>query len=133
MKTGTLIKELRKAHDMTQEELGNILGVKKAAIQKYEKGEIVNLKLATIQKLCEVFQVEPGRLIYPDAERYDIIYNSKNIAIEVKTIEEIESQYGSETLDMIEYFIKLNEAGKAKAIDMIEDLTEIEKYTKSSR
>lgn len=133
MKTGTLIRELRKAHNMTQEDLGNLLGVKKAAIQKYEKGEIVNLKLATIKKLCEVFQVEPGRLIYPEAEKFDREYNSNKIQIEVKLIEEIEAQYGLEAVNMIAPFTKLNETGKAKAIDMIEDLAEIEKYTKSSR
>lgn len=132
MKTGTLIRELRKAKGMTQEELGDMLGVKKAAIQKYEKGEIVNLKLATIKKLCEVFQIPPGRLIYPDAEKHDIIHNSKNIAIEVKLIEEIEAQYGLEAINMIAPFTKLNETGKAKAIDIVEDMAQLEKYTKSS-
>lgn len=133
MKTGTLIKELRKSRGMTQEDLGKLLGVKKAAIQKYEKGEIVNLKLATIKKLCEIFQIEPGRLIFPDAEKHDIIHKSKNIAIEVKLIEKIEAQYGLEAINMIIPFTKLNETGKARAIDMVEDLAQLEKYTKSSR
>ena len=99
---------------MTQEELGELLGVKKAAIQKYEKGEIVNLKLATIKKLCEVFQIQPGRLIYPEAEKFDQKYNSKELQFEVKLLEDIETKYGMEALEMFEGFTKLNNKGKEK-------------------
>lgn len=133
MHTGTKIKELRKAHGMTQEELGEKLGVKKAAIQKYEKGEIVNLKLATIQKLCEIFQVPPGRLIFPEAEEMDRKHKANKLSFEVKVIEDIEAMYGMEALEMIEGFTKLNEKGKTHALDMLDDMISLEKYTKSSR
>lgn len=133
MHTGTEIKELRKARGMTQEELGALLGVKKAAIQKYEKGEIVNLKLATIKKLCEVFQVSPGRLIFPEGEKMDQEHNSHQLHFEVKVIEDIEAMYGMEALEMIESFTKLNEKGKTHALDMLDDMVLLEKYTKSSR
>ena len=43
MTIGERIKRLRMEKNMTQEELGAILGVKKATIQKYESGEIRNL------------------------------------------------------------------------------------------
>ena len=129
MHTGTKIKELRKAQGMTQEELGELLGVKKAAIQKYEKGEIVNLKLATIQKLCEIFKVPPGRLIFPEAEEMDQKYDSKQLHFEVKLIEDIETTYGMEALEMLEGFTKLNDKGKTRALDTIDDLVSLEKYT----
>lgn len=133
MHTGTKIKELRKQRGWTQEELGEKLGVKKAAIQKYEKGEIVNLKLATIKKLCEIFQIPPGQLIFPEAEEMDKKYNSKQLNFEVKVIEDIETLYGMEALEMIHGFTKLNDKGKTKALDMIDDLTSLEKYVESSR
>lgn len=129
MHTGTKIKELRKAQGMTQEELGELLGVKKAAIQKYEKGEIVNLKLATIKKLCEVFHMPPGRLIFPEAEEMDQKHNSKQLHFEVKVIEDIETMYGMEALEMIEGFTKLNDKGKSRALDMLDDMASLEKYT----
>ena len=65
---GDKIKQLRKDRKMTQEELGRMLGVNKSAIQKYEKGNVINLKLATIQKLCEIFDVDPSEFIFPKAK-----------------------------------------------------------------
>ena len=44
MTTGERIKMLRKEHNLTQEELGAKIGVQKAAIQKYEKGTVKNIK-----------------------------------------------------------------------------------------
>ena len=133
MHTGTKIKELRKQKHLTQEELGEMLGVKKAAIQKYEKGEIVNLKLSTIKKLCEIFNVTPATIIFPEAEEMDQKYNSRQLHFEVKAIEAIEAAYGLKALEMMEGFTKLNEEGKNKAIEMIDDFSLIDKYAKSSR
>lgn len=59
MDTGKLIKELRIKNNMTQEELGEKLGVQKSAIAKYENGRVENLKRSTIQKLSEIFGVSP--------------------------------------------------------------------------
>lgn len=129
MHTGTKIKELRNSKGWTQEELGEKLGVKKAAIQKYEKGEIVNLKLATIKKLCEIFQIPPDQLIFPEADEMDKKYNSKELRFEVKLIEDIETMYGMEALEMFHGFTKLNDKGKTKALDMVDDLVSLEKYT----
>lgn len=44
MNTGEIIKQLRLRRGMSQEELGKKIGVQKAAINKYEKGLVVNLK-----------------------------------------------------------------------------------------
>ena len=48
---------------MTQEDLGKLLGVKKAAINKYETGTVVNLKRSTIENLCNIFNVTPQYLL----------------------------------------------------------------------
>ena len=63
MDTGKLIKELRIKHNMTQEELGEKLGVQKSAIAKYENGRVENLKRSTIQKLSEIFNVSPLKFL----------------------------------------------------------------------
>lgn len=63
MTAGERIKKLRKEHHMTQEELGNIIGVKKAAIQKYEKGTVQNIKRASLLKLAEVLDTTPEYLL----------------------------------------------------------------------
>ena len=63
MSTGSKIKELREKRGMTQEELAGLLGLKKAAVNKYETGRVVNLKRSTILKLCQVFDVMPQDLM----------------------------------------------------------------------
>ena len=57
------IKELRKARHMTQTELGDILGVGKSAISKYEKGRVENLKRSTIAEMAKLFSVSPSYLL----------------------------------------------------------------------
>lgn len=63
MTTGERIKQLRIAKGMTQEELGQKIGVKKSAIHKYESGMIVNLKRDTISKLAKVLDTTGSYLI----------------------------------------------------------------------
>lgn len=129
MHTGIKIKELRKANNLTQEELGRKLGVKKSAIQKYEKGEIVNLKLDTIKKLCEIFNITPGSLIFPKGDDYDKLYGADKLRFEVKVLESIDILYGKNTVEIIQYFVKLNKRGQSRAIDTIYDMTLLAKYS----
>ncbi|MBR5823773.1 MAG: helix-turn-helix transcriptional regulator [Paludibacteraceae bacterium] len=130
MHPGTKIKELRKAHDMTQSELGELLGVKKSAIQKYEAGEIVNLKLSIVKKLCEIFKVTSDYLIFPEAEECDEKYNAKQLQLEIKVIEDIQALYGDQAVEILHNFTKLNDNGKNHALETIENLTLLEKYSK---
>ncbi|MBO0953122.1 helix-turn-helix transcriptional regulator [Fibrella forsythiae] len=59
-----LIREARKAKGLTQEELGERLGVTKAAINSYETGK-QNLTVVTLQKLSialgESLQISIGK------------------------------------------------------------------------
>lgn len=50
MHTGQLIRHLRKSKSLSQEELGEIVGVQKSAIAKYENGRVKNLKRDTTTK-----------------------------------------------------------------------------------
>lgn len=61
--TGDIIKKLRKEKNLTQEQLGNLIGVQKSAIAKYERGEIINLKRETIEKLANIFEVRPSYIM----------------------------------------------------------------------
>ena len=60
---GAYIKQLRIERGMTQGELGKIIGVQKAAVQKWENGTVKNLKRATVLKLAEYFGVPPASFI----------------------------------------------------------------------
>lgn len=62
--TGEIIKFLREKNNLTQEELAQKLGLKKAAINKYETGRVQNIKKETIQKMSEVFNVSPSYIMF---------------------------------------------------------------------
>ena len=66
--TGERIKELRLARGWTQEDLGSMIGVKKAAINKYETGIVVNLKRSTLSALARVFGVSPVYFLGSDGD-----------------------------------------------------------------
>lgn len=63
MQIGEYIKELRTQRGISQEELGRIVGVQRAAVQKWECGAVTNLKRITIQKLATYFNVDPANFV----------------------------------------------------------------------
>jgi transcriptional regulator with XRE-family HTH domain len=66
---GTKIKAARQAKGMTQEELGEILGVQKSAIAKYENGRVVNIKRSTLKKISDVLNIPPFELIFDEEHK----------------------------------------------------------------
>lgn len=67
MEVGAYIKLLRTQRGLSQEELGKIVGVQRAAVQKWESGVTKNLKRNTIQKLASFFDVNPTLFVDTDA------------------------------------------------------------------
>lgn len=58
-KIGTRLFWLRKSLRMTQEELGNKLGVTKATINKYESGAVKSIKRPMVEALAKILQTTP--------------------------------------------------------------------------
>ncbi len=63
MTTGQRIRQLRLAAKLSQEELGAMVGVRKAAIHKYETGLVVNLKQVTVERLAAALGTTPAYLL----------------------------------------------------------------------
>ena len=57
------IKEMRKRRNLTLAEVAEHLGVKEATAQRYESGNIKNIKHDTIWKLAELFDCDPMYLM----------------------------------------------------------------------
>lgn len=58
-----ILKQQRIAHGFTQEELGKMVGLQKAAIYKYENGLLVNPKRSLIKQLADIFGVSPAYMM----------------------------------------------------------------------
>ncbi len=106
--TGEIIKWTRTTHNLTQDELGEILGVKKSAIQKYENGSIQNLKVDVIRRFCLHFNLPPIVLIFPE----DIS----------------ETELNSFCMSAFIKAYTLNEAGQNRLRDYLSDIILIDKY-----
>lgn len=97
-KIGSKIRELRLKLGLTQEELGELIGVKKAAINKYESGLVKNIKRDMQAKLADALHTDPASLFYPDAAASDCTLSPS---------EEI----------LINKFRQLSDEGKTKLIE----------------
>ncbi len=67
---GERIKELRKAAGMTQEELGNKIGVSAQAVSNWERGSVPDTEL--IPKIADCFDVAIDALFGREYENYDV-------------------------------------------------------------
>lgn len=63
MNIGDKIRNARLAKGYTQEELGNMIGVQKSAVAKYEKGRVVNIKRSVLAKISNVLDIPPVELV----------------------------------------------------------------------
>lgn len=122
MTIGERLKRLRIEKGLTQEEVGKILGVTKGAVQKYETGQITNFRSDTIKKLCNLFGIAPAYFVFEDvAEDYSST-NSKNLR------NMIILHFGERFIKFLDVLDTLNEDGRTKAIEYVNDLNAIEKY-----
>jgi len=125
MNVGKKIKKHRLELNLSQEQLGHSLNppVNRAAINKWETGQVKNIKRKYIYQLARKFGVTPTELLC-----FDEKFGSDHISKEVKLIEQIQKHFGKDAVELLNYFILLNDVGKQKALDDIADLTEIPKY-----
>lgn len=84
MNVGEYIKYLRKNMNLSQQELGDLVGVKRLAVIRWEKGETQNLKRSTIQKLSDVFNVSPSNFVF--CEELNLEFKNEDSAPKLKQI-----------------------------------------------
>lgn len=63
MDIGTLIKEARLQKGYTQEELADLVGVKKSAVAKWENGRVSEIKRSNLKMLAESLGINPNSLL----------------------------------------------------------------------
>ena len=116
---GERIKYLRLLADMSQEELGQRVGVQRAAINKYEKGTVENIPIKTIEKMAVIFDVSPTYIVGWDEP------GGNQLAAEIKVLGGVKQFYGNDCVDLIESYVNLNNTGKQRVHQMIDDLGKI--------
>lgn len=79
MTTGEIIRSLRQRKGLSQEDLGKLVGVKRAAINKYETGLVVNLRRDMIQKLANALNTTPTVIMGWEDEDGNILNLPSNL------------------------------------------------------
>ena len=119
---GERIKRLRKERKWTQEILGSKLGVKKAAVQKYESNRVVNLKQETIAKLAEIFEVPPSTFL--NCSEWDKYAEEVNLSEQVHTIELVQKHYGKNAVTLLNFYVELTSIDRIKLLEYADKLHE---------
>lgn len=121
---GGKIKRARLKQGKTQEALAALLGTTKATISRYESGKR-EISIDTAQQIADAldisfFELHEG-ICYEDYVRF----RSEILTSKLSVGESIESE---SLHQLIIAFKKLNKYGQKKALERVEELTEISKY-----
>lgn len=107
MDMGQKIYNLRIQKGLTLEELGNMVGVGKSTVRKWENGMIANMKRDKILKVSEVLDTTPAYLMGWKEEE----------------------QTQKESPKIMQHYNQLNDLGKHEAEKRVEELTFLPQYT----
>lgn len=117
MEIKDLIREKRQELGLTYEQLGELVGVGKSTVRKWETGMIENMRRDNIIALSKALNISPALLMGWDFSKTAI--NTSN-------------NYSEEEQQHIEDLRKLNNIGKNKVINYTKDLIEMPKYQKEN-
>ena len=123
------LKSLRVQHGYTQKEVADFLGVTKATISKYEKGQR-HINSEYIERLAQLYEVEPVYIltgITSEEWKRRLDENVSNVAQEERAYWESALLTDAVT-KLMPLLDMLNEDGQAKAVERVAELTEVPKY-----
>lgn len=123
MTTGERLKLRRKEIGFSAEKVADRLGVSPATIYRYEKGDIEKVPVDSLAELAKILQTTPAYLMGWESQADQAEIN--DLLAQIQASEEKEQ---SRIAEMIQDFKKLNDDGKAKAIERVHELTEIPRY-----
>lgn len=112
------LEKALKLRNMKPIELAEKSGVPKSAISQYLSGQY-EAKQKNIDKLSVALNVSEAWLMGHD------VPIERNLNFE----EKITELYGNKSLDLLDYYKRLNALGKEKALESTKDLTKIQEYT----
>ena len=128
---GQRIKQCRLHMHMTQEELGNRLGVQKSAIRKYEKGIVDNIPRSRIALMAEIFGVDPVWLMGFEYSDFDDQYNAAGkLSKELQVMDDVADTFGDAARDFLFLLNRLDDVDKARIMERMQTMLEDGKYQK---
>ena len=101
MTVGQRIEQKRKEKGLSMEALGEMLGVGRSAVNKWEKGYVQRISRSTILQMAKIFECDPAWLGgYTDNESERII----NSYLEPTEEEKAEAEYGKRVEQALDFW-----------------------------
>lgn len=138
MTIGEGIKEARKNKGLSQQELGDMLGVSQAMIAQYENGKRVP-KIETLERIANALG---GTVLYTEKNTHHIMIPGEGDLFSIypalsspeKRQKALQKRRSFERLKKFRaYYDELNENGQRKTIEYAKDLTKIPEYRKETK
>lgn len=117
--------EAMRIRGMRQVDVAEKSGLDKAQISQYKNGKYEPMQDA-LYKLAKALNVNVAWLMGHDVP---MEVSRSDLEQKVLVCDLLEKCYGSKAYELVELFVKLNDAGKARAIENISDLVQLSKYT----
>lgn len=116
------LRQRRLDMGMTQEEVGEVVGITRSAVQKHEKGIIKNVACSTVELFAKALRCSPAYLMgWTDDSRTE--EQKKMLGGTLSAAERV----------LVEKFSELNEEGQEKLLDYADDLVSSGKYIKNNQ
>lgn len=119
MTMGDKIKECREQKELSQEQLGAMLKpqVNKAAINKWEKGTVENIKRTHIQQMAKIFGISPCELMAWDNDE-----QTPKAPVVVTPV------FTTEQNELLQLFTELNAEGQEELLNYTRYIASQSKY-----
>lgn len=115
---GENIKKIRKMKNLTQRELGELLGISQAAIGQFESGKS-NLTMDTVKKIASALEVTEWHILYgmTDEEVLEKMRNNRK-----EYVKRFKEKKEAEENGLLENYRSLTREGKQKVQEYARDL-----------
>lgn len=123
MSIGQRIKSRREELGMSQEDLAHRIGYKsKSSINKIEL-DIQQLRQSKIKQIADALETTTDYIMGWSEKKNDEPKEKHDVTDLIK------NQYGSDVYELVQLYLKLNEAGKKKIMEELHDTAALPKYT----
>lgn len=117
---GENLKNVRKKHKLTQQDIANVLGIDRSTYTFYETGK-TSPSISTVYKLAEIYNVTVGYLLGVEESGNTSVRKSVSMNVAAPEADHIAFLDKDEQLLLMCYRI-ISDEDKAKAIEMIKDM-----------
>lgn len=126
-KVGQRLKFARESKHITLEEAGNIVGVHKSTILRWENGNTEKFKVPILEVLANLYGVNPAWIMGYNVPMERSLLSDDEIS---DIYRKLKSLYGEVFLEFLDIYDKLNELGRQKMLEYLNDLIKISEYKK---